>query len=63
VLNIFAKDLQNTGIIHIGRAKARDPLFSRVLHLIKDPTIRRLVRHEAAATRLKSPAPRSAVEG
>lgn len=42
VLDIFAKDLVGTGIIHIGRADAHDHLFSRVLHLVKDPTLRRL---------------------
>jgi putative ATP-binding cassette transporter len=42
VLRVFAVDLQRTGIIHIGRADARDHLFSRVLHLVKDPTLRRL---------------------
>ncbi len=48
VLDIFAKDLKDTAVIHIGRAEAGDPIFARVLHLVKDPTIRRLVRHKAA---------------
>jgi putative ATP-binding cassette transporter len=42
ILDIFVKDLQHTGVIHIGRADAHDHLFSRVLHLVKDPTLRRL---------------------
>jgi vitamin B12/bleomycin/antimicrobial peptide transport system ATP-binding/permease protein len=42
ILDIFAKDLAHTGVIHIGRADARDHLFSRVLHLVKDPALRRL---------------------
>ena len=42
VFDIFAEDLQHTGIIHIGRAEAHDHLFSRVLHLVKDPALRRL---------------------
>ena len=42
VLDIFASDLQHTGVIHIGRAEAHDHLFSRVLHLVKDPALRRL---------------------
>ena len=42
ILELFAKDLQHTGVIHIGRANANDHLFSRVLHLVKDPTLRRL---------------------
>lgn len=42
VLDIFNKDLQHTGVIHIGRAAAHDHLFSRVLHLVKDPALRKL---------------------
>jgi putative ATP-binding cassette transporter len=42
VLDLFVKDLPHTGVIHIGRADAHDHLFSRVLHLVKDPTLRRL---------------------
>jgi vitamin B12/bleomycin/antimicrobial peptide transport system ATP-binding/permease protein len=42
VLDIFAEDLQHTGVIHIGRADAHDHLFSRVLHLVKEPALRRL---------------------
>ena len=44
VIDIFSKDLKHTGVIHIGRAQARDPLFSRVLHLVNDPAARRLLR-------------------
>jgi putative ATP-binding cassette transporter len=42
ILDIILRDLEHTGVIHIGRADARDHLFSRVLHLVKDPTLRRL---------------------
>ena len=42
VLDILAEDLEHTGVIHIGRAEAHDHLFSRVLHLVKDPALRRL---------------------
>jgi putative ATP-binding cassette transporter len=62
VINIFATDLKHTGIIHIGRGRARDPSVTRVLHLIKDPTVRRLARHAVPAARGKS-APRSAADG
>jgi putative ATP-binding cassette transporter len=62
VLNVFTTDLKHTGIIHIGRARASNPIFKRVLHLIKDPTIRRLARHAALAPRGKS-AQRSAADG
>jgi vitamin B12/bleomycin/antimicrobial peptide transport system ATP-binding/permease protein len=62
VINIFATDLKHTGVIHIGRGKARDPVFTRVLHLIKDPTIRRLARHAAPAPRIKR-TQRSAADG
>jgi len=42
ILDLFVKDLSHTAVIHIGRAEAHDHLFSRVLHLVKDPTLRRL---------------------
>jgi putative ATP-binding cassette transporter len=41
-IEIFTKDLTHTSVIHIGRADAHDHLFSKVLHLVKDPTLRRL---------------------
>ena len=42
VLDIIAEDLRQTGVIHIGRPDAHDHLFSRILHLVKDPTLRKL---------------------
>jgi len=44
VMEIFTKDLPETGLIHIGRGEHRKHLYSRVLHLVNDPTIRRLAR-------------------
>ena len=49
-LEIFSKDLKNAAIIHIGRGNVADPTFTRSLHLIKDPKIRRLVRQKPAET-------------
>jgi len=38
IVEIFANELEHTSVIHIGRAaQARDPLFHRVLHLVKSP--------------------------
>jgi putative ATP-binding cassette transporter len=42
ILDLFGKDLEHTGVIHIGRVDAHDHVFSRVLHLVKDPDLRRL---------------------
>jgi vitamin B12/bleomycin/antimicrobial peptide transport system ATP-binding/permease protein len=42
ILDIIVRDLEHTSVIHIGRADDHDQLFSRVLHLVKDPTLRRL---------------------
>jgi putative ATP-binding cassette transporter len=50
-LDIFSKDLKDTAVIHIGRTDGSDPVFARVLHLIKDPTTRRLVRQKASERR------------
>jgi vitamin B12/bleomycin/antimicrobial peptide transport system ATP-binding/permease protein len=63
VVNIFATDLKHTGIIHIGLEKTRDALHARVLHLINDPTIRRLPRQATTATHVKTAAQRSVADG
>ena len=55
VLDLFAEDLPHTGVIHIGRADAHDHLFSRVLHLVKDPTLRRLSYGKAADSSTATP--------
>jgi len=42
IVGILAQDLPHAGMIHIGRAEAHYHFFSRVLHLVKDPALRRL---------------------
>jgi putative ATP-binding cassette transporter len=37
VIEVFGDELARTGVIHIGGAQARDPLFARVVHLVKCP--------------------------
>ena len=37
VIDVFGHELARTGVIHIGGAQARDPLFARVVHLAKSP--------------------------
>jgi putative ATP-binding cassette transporter len=49
-LEILSKDLKDAAIVHIGRGNAADPAFTRMLHLINDPKIRRLVRQKPAET-------------
>jgi putative ATP-binding cassette transporter len=49
VIDIFTKDLAQTGVLHIGRSDAHD-FFSRVLHLIKDPATRKLAPALSLAT-------------
>jgi putative ATP-binding cassette transporter len=49
VIDVFAHELERTGLINIGRAaQARDPLFSRVLHLTKAPPTHTPARNTAA---------------
>ena len=36
VADILARDLEQTGVIHIERSEPHDPMFKRVLHLVKD---------------------------
>jgi vitamin B12/bleomycin/antimicrobial peptide transport system ATP-binding/permease protein len=43
VSEVFRKDLPHAGVIYIGRVQAHDTLFTRVVHLIKDPEARPLV--------------------
>ena len=49
VIDIFTKDLAQTGVLHIGRSDAHQ-FFSRVLHLIKDPSARKLAPAPSLAT-------------
>jgi putative ATP-binding cassette transporter len=42
VLQLFADELPHSAVIHIGRADGHDSVFKRVLHLVKDPSSRRL---------------------
>jgi putative ATP-binding cassette transporter len=56
VSEVLTRDLQRTGIIYIGRAETQDRLFSRVVHLIKDPALRRLPRKTLAVAAAESAA-------
>jgi putative ATP-binding cassette transporter len=50
VIDVLANELEGTTVINIGRAaQARDPLFTRVLHLVKAPAIRTLAHGKTAA--------------
>jgi len=42
--DVFANELKQTGLIHIGRNPQSGPPYARVLHLVNDPTLRRLTR-------------------
>src|SRR5580700_5637474 len=37
IVDVFATELQGTGVIHIGGPAQAHPLFTRVLHLVKNP--------------------------
>jgi ABC-type uncharacterized transport system fused permease/ATPase subunit len=49
-LDIFARDLKDSAIIHIGRGNGADSSFTRVVRLVKDPKTRRLSRRKFAET-------------
>ncbi|HZO21740.1 MAG TPA: ABC transporter ATP-binding protein/permease [Steroidobacteraceae bacterium] len=56
VIDLFAHELAHSSLIHIGRAaQARDPLFSRVLHLVRAPP-RPPQHHNQAAQAQGAPA-------
>jgi putative ATP-binding cassette transporter len=48
VKEVITRDLARTGVIYIGRAEAVDGMFCRVVHLVKDPGLRRLPRNAVA---------------
>ena len=48
VKDIFAHELKQTGLIHIGQEPAAGEFYSRVLHLVNDPNLRRLERPASA---------------
>jgi putative ATP-binding cassette transporter len=56
VREVFTTDLERTGVVYIGRGDVQDHLFSRVVHLIKDPATRRLPRQAPAAAPAQSAA-------
>ena len=60
VLDMFKRDLADSGLIYIGRADPDGGFFSRVLHLVNDPTTRRLARQRAKHPRAASAYPPAA---
>jgi putative ATP-binding cassette transporter len=48
-VDVFAKELAQTGVIYIGSPDADEHLFGRVLHLIKDADSRKLAPYKPAA--------------
>jgi vitamin B12/bleomycin/antimicrobial peptide transport system ATP-binding/permease protein len=51
IVEMFTRELARSGLIYIGRANPKDGFFSRVLHVINDPTTRRLAPRRAAQSR------------
>ena len=51
IRDLFSRELAHSGVIYIGRADPKGGFFSRVLHLVNDPTSRRLARHRAVKPR------------
>jgi vitamin B12/bleomycin/antimicrobial peptide transport system ATP-binding/permease protein len=56
VIDIFTKDLAQSGVIYIGRIDAHH-LFPRVLHLIMDPTAKKLKTFAQIPAPASAPAP------
>jgi len=51
VIDVFANELEHSSVIHIGASQARDPLFSRVVHLVRVRDGRRHPRADRHARR------------
>ena len=47
---ILSEELEDAGIVHIGRGDAADPSFTHLLRIVKDPGVRRMVRPKPAET-------------
>jgi putative ATP-binding cassette transporter len=56
VSEVLSKDLARTGVVYIGRGERQDHLFSRTVHLIKDPALRRLPRKPPVSAQTQSAA-------
>jgi putative ATP-binding cassette transporter len=54
IVGVFSRELAHSGIIYIGRADPKSGFFSRVLHLVNDPTTRRLARERLRQPRALS---------
>jgi putative ATP-binding cassette transporter len=51
IRDVLAHELAHCAVIYIGRADPKGGFFSSVLHLVNDPTSRRLTRHRAEKPR------------
>jgi putative ATP-binding cassette transporter len=55
ILAVFSRDLERAALVHIGRSPVQKPFFSRVLHLVQDPAVRRLPRRTSAQVNREAP--------
>lgn len=60
IADIFSRELQHTGVLHIARSQAEDPLNSRVVHLVPDPAMRPLARPRMPGATSAAPLRRTA---
>jgi len=51
IVDLLARDLKDSAVIHIGRTRAHDKTFKQTLHLLGDPKVRRLPRKGMHATK------------
>ncbi|MGH8149769.1 MAG: ABC transporter ATP-binding protein/permease [Steroidobacteraceae bacterium] len=57
IREMFTRELAHSALVYIGRADPKDGFFSRVLHLVNDPTQRRLARQPVAQPPAGGPYP------
>jgi putative ATP-binding cassette transporter len=48
-MDVLAHELEHTAVIHIGGGQARNPLFTRIVHLVKAPPTHTVGHDDAAA--------------
>jgi putative ATP-binding cassette transporter len=49
LMDVLTHELQHAGVIHIGGGQARNPMFTRTVHLIKAPPAHTVGVHEATS--------------
>jgi putative ATP-binding cassette transporter len=48
IVDLFSTELEDAAVVYIGRGDATDASFTRLLHIVRDPGDRRMIRPKSA---------------